>query len=94
MFDLSQIEIYWWKMSTRLILIIFLLGCFSIPAFAQNRNRIDLDDMMIKGELHNDDRLLIITRQANELKNYVKFRKSFKDEMLQELPVPNPVRRF
>ena len=55
---------------------------------------LDLDDMMIKGELHNDDRINIYTRQKNELKNYVKFRTSYKEEMLQELPVMQPKHKF
>jgi hypothetical protein len=58
------------------------------------KSRIDLDDMMIKGELHNDDRLMILTRQRLELKNYVKFRTSFRDEMLQELPTPRNKLKF
>jgi hypothetical protein len=67
-------------------LMIFLSSSF---AFAQ-KAKIDLDDMMIKGELHNDDRLMILSRQKNELKNYVKFRTNFREEMLQELPNPKP----
>ncbi|MBK9294048.1 MAG: hypothetical protein IPM57_06320 [Oligoflexia bacterium] len=61
---------------------------------AQEKNKIDLDDMMIKGELHNDDRINIMARQKNELKNYIKFRTSYKEEILQELPVSNPVKKF
>ncbi len=57
-------------------------------ASAQERRRVDLDDLMIKGEIHNDDRLMILARQKNELKNFVKLRTSYKEEMLQELPVP------
>lgn len=66
----------------------------STSASAQTKNRVDLDDMMIKGELHNDDRLMILSRQKNELKNYVKFRTSFREEMLQELPTPKPKLKF
>lgn len=76
------------------ILVVILGLALSSVAFAQSKSRIDLDDMMIKGELHNDDRLMIMSRQQNELKNYVKFRTSFKEEMLQELPVPHPKRQF
>jgi len=63
------------------------------PAFAQKK-KLDLDDLMIKGELHNDDRLLILSRQKNELKNYIKFRNSYREEILQQLPEPHPKRRF
>lgn len=55
-------------------------------SLADQKKRLDLDDMMIKGEIHNDDRLLILSRQKNEMKNYVKFRSNYREEILQELP--------
>jgi len=65
---------------------VIVLGCYSSQAFSQEKRRLDLDDLMVKGEIHNDDRLMILARQKNEMKNYVKFRTSFKEEILQELP--------
>lgn len=73
---------------------ILLLITWVQTASAQTKARIDLDDMMIKGELHNDDRLMILARQKNELKNYIKFRTSFREEMLQELPIPRPKKNY
>lgn len=55
---------------------------------AKAKNRLDLDDLEIKGELLNDDRLVILARERNELKNYVKFRTNFRPEMVQGLPTP------
>jgi len=78
----------------RILMVLSLLVLISSVSKAQVKNRVDLDDMMIKGELHNDDRLMILSRQKNELKNYVKFRTSFREEMLQELPVPKPKIKF
>ena len=75
-----------------LIAVVLIFWCGKV--LSQSRSRIDLDDMMIKGELHNDDRINIYTRQKNELKNYVKFRTSYKEEMLQELPVVQPKHKF
>ncbi len=71
----------------KLIVSIFIVVSL-IPSLgaSQEKRRLDLDDLMIKGEIHNDDRLMILARQKNELKNYVKFRTSFKEEILQELP--------
>lgn len=66
--------------------ILVIVELASIQASAQEKRRLDLDDLMVKGEFHNDDRLMILSRQKNELKNYVKFRTSFKEEILQELP--------
>lgn len=56
--------------------------------------KMDLDDLTIKGELHGDDRLMIFSRQRNELKNFVKFRKSYRAEILQQLPEKSPKREF
>ncbi|MCC6276475.1 MAG: hypothetical protein IT289_01020 [Oligoflexia bacterium] len=70
--------------------ISILLMLLASPTTWAQKSKIDLDDMMIKGELHNDDRLMILSRQKNELKNYVKFRTNFRTEMLEELPYPKP----
>jgi hypothetical protein len=67
-------------------LVVILSWCYSSQALSQEKKRLDLDDLMVKGEIHNDDRLMILARQKNEMKNYVKFRTSFKEEILQELP--------
>lgn len=66
------------------LFLVILLG-FVQTTLGQSR-RLDLDDLMIKGELHSDDRLLILSRQRNELKNYVQFRENYREEILQELP--------
>lgn len=58
------------------------------PAHAQAR--LDLDDIDVKGELINDDRLVILSREKNELQNYVKFRANFRSEVAEELPQPAP----
>ena len=73
------------------VFIVWLIG-FSALTWGQAKSRIDLDDMMIKGELHNDDRVMILSRQKNELKNFVKFRNSYREEILQEAPVAHPKR--
>lgn len=54
------------------------------------KNKLDLEDLEIKGELLNDDRLNIIGRDRNELKNYVKFRTNYRTEMVEGLPTPAP----
>lgn len=58
------------------------------PARAQNR--LDLDDIDVKGELINDDRLVLLSREKNQLQNYVKFRTNFRSEIAEELPQPAP----
>jgi hypothetical protein len=75
-------------------LILLVIVFSSSHALSQEKKRMDLDDLMIKGEIHNDDRLMILARQKNEMKNYVKFRTSYKEEILQELPAPKHKQQF
>lgn len=75
------------------LLFFVLLMSFSQISWSQSR-RLDLDDLMIKGELHSDDRLLILSRQRNELKNFVQFRENYREEILQELPETGSKRSY
>ncbi len=78
----------------RTLSFVIIVSClFPVMGLAQAK-KIDLDDMMIKGELHNDDRLLILSRQKNELKNYIKFRTNYRDEILQQLPTKKLKRKY
>lgn len=54
------------------------------------RKRLDLDDIKIQGELFGDDRLNILNRQENELRNFVRFRTNYRNEIVEELPEPQP----
>ncbi|MCB0367169.1 MAG: hypothetical protein H6624_04535 [Bdellovibrionaceae bacterium] len=57
---------------------------------AMGQAKLDLDDITIKGELHNDDRLKMLARQKNELKNYVKYRTNYRKEIVEGIPKPRP----
>ena len=62
-----------------------------VPLIGQaQRKKIDLDNMSIKGELYGDDRLNLLSRQENELKNFVKFRTNYRSEIIEALPTPRP----
>ncbi len=76
-----------YALSIIVIAFLFLVMYFN-PTQAQQR--LDLDDIDVKGELINDDRLVILSREKNELKNYVKFRANFRSEAAEELPQPAP----
>ena len=76
---------------------IFILAAVILTsslALGQTRNRVDLDDLMIKGELRNDDRLMILAREKNQMKNYIKFRTNYREEMLQELPEQKKLKHY
>ncbi len=75
------------------VVLFFLIVIVSIHSHAQNK-KLDLDDLMIKGELHNDDRLLILSRQRNELKNFIKFRTNYREEILEQVPKPQIKKKF
>ncbi len=52
--------------------------------------KMDLDDVKIKGELHGDGRLKVIGRQETQIKDYVKFRRHYRSEIVEALPRPQP----
>ncbi len=57
------------------------------PASASNtKNKVDLDDVHIQGELHTDGSLGMRTRERNSLNDRVPLRKSFRDISLEDLP--------
>jgi hypothetical protein len=80
-------------MKTMIFFVILNFAFFS-AAQTSGRKRLDLDDLMIKGQLLNDERMLILSRQKNELKNFVKFRTNFREEILQQLPEQRPKQKF
>ena len=61
-----------------------------LPTLGWAQKKLDLDDVSIKGELHNDDRLRISARERNNLKNYIKFRSNYRQEISEGLPTPVP----
>lgn len=46
--------------------------------------KLNLEDISVKGELLSDDRMNFVRRQREELKNRIKFRTNFREEILQE----------
>ena len=71
----------------RLSCLLFGLA-FSVSAISQQK--MDLDDVSIKGELHSDERLRMLARDRNQLRNYVQYRTSYKSEMIEGLMRPEP----
>lgn len=69
--------------------LIFVILLFSSLAYSQKK--LDLDDLEIKGDLMGDNRLRMISREANNLKNYVEYRTNFRKEIVEELERPYPV---
>jgi hypothetical protein len=55
---------------------------------------MDLDDVSIQGQLHDDGRLRMVSRDDYQITNHVKLRKNFRTEMTDELPRPAPVVKY
>jgi hypothetical protein len=68
----------------------FIFALVLAGSAAWGQKKMDLEDLTIKGELHGDDRLKIIAREKNRLKNYVKYRTDFRAEIIEGLPKPEP----
>jgi hypothetical protein len=64
---------------------------FSSASFAQNR--VDLDDLNIKGELLNDNRMRLSARDPHKMAERVTYRENFRPEIIDGLEVawPEPV---
>ena len=76
-------------MRKNVTLIAFILFCLiSLRVHAQNK--MDLEDLSIKGELHNDDRLRLLAREKSKIKNFVKFRTDYRAEIVEGLVKPKP----
>lgn len=79
--------IFTFKIGLGAFLSLIVSFTFSSAARAQApavNKKLNLDDIAIKGELLSDDRMNFVRRQREELKNRVKFRTNFRQEILQE----------
>lgn len=77
-------------------IILTMLGLTLIAIYpsAKAQNKMDLDDLEIKGELHDDNRLKMLAREKNSLKNHVKFRTNYRKEILEGLMKPEPKYKY
>ncbi len=78
----------------RLALLALIVFSVFLPTFAEAKNKVDLEDVAIKGELQNDNRLRILSRERNQLKNYVKYRTNYRPEVLEDQPRPASAARY
>ncbi len=69
-------------------LMLVMAAFTSSPAAAQNR--VDLDDLNIKGELLNDNRLRMSARDQHQLADRVSYRNNFRKEVTDGLEVSWP----
>lgn len=72
----------------RFLIAALLTFVFSVDASAQAR--VDLEDMSVKGELLNDNRMRMSSREATRVQDRVKYRKNFRPEIIDGIDVRLP----
>jgi hypothetical protein len=60
------------------------------PRQASAQARVDLEDLSVKGELLNDNRMRMTSREATSIQDRVKYRKNFRNEIIDGTDVRVP----
>jgi len=80
-----------WVSLGRTLKIVLLQLLFQLIGLtAQAQNRVDLDDLAIKGELLNDNRLRISSRESHKITDRVSYRNNFRKEITDSLEIAWP----
>jgi hypothetical protein len=61
-----------------------------IPNDAFSQARVDLEDLAVKGELLNDNRMRMTSREAAKVQDRIKYRKNFRPEIADGLDIRIP----
>ena len=70
--------------------LVLMLTIFVLTSIAHAQNRVDLDDLNIKGELLNDNRLRLSARDPHKMAERVTYRENFRPEINDHLEVAWP----
>ncbi len=70
--------------------MVISLGIFLIGSRAFAQNRVDLEDLNIKGELLNDNRLRLSSRDPHKITDRVNYRTNFRKEITDSLEIAWP----
>lgn len=73
-----------------LIAITIALPSLFLRETAHAQARVDLEDLSVKGELLNDNRLRMSSREATRIQDRVKYRKNFRSEIIDGADVRVP----
>lgn len=71
------------------VAVVFVASVLA-PSIARAGNRVDLDDLNIKGELLNDNRLRMSSREQHKITDRVSYRSGFRKEITDGLEVNWP----
>ena len=72
----------------RTAVAVLIAGFVASAATAQNR--VDLEDLSVKGELLNDNRMRMTSRDATRMQDRVHYRKNFRPEIIEEQELRMP----
>ena len=72
-----------------LVCAVFIFASLSSES-ASAQARVDLEDLSVKGELLNDNRLRMSSREATRIQDRVKYRKNFRPEIIDGSDVRVP----
>lgn len=73
------------------ILLLSIFGyCLVSPLDARAQNHIDLDDLKIKGEVLNDNRMRLSSRHSSQMEDRISYRTNFRDEIVDGLEIAWP----
>ena len=61
-----------------------------LAPLANAQNRVDLEDLSVKGELLNDNRMRMTSREATRMQDRIHYRKNFRPEIIEEQELRMP----
>ena len=70
--------------------LVFVFSSFFLGETAHAQARVDLEDLSVKGELLNDNRLRMSSREATRIQDRVKYRKNFRSEIIDGADIRVP----
>lgn len=70
--------------------IFVIASALLCPQKTDAQARVDLDDLAVKGEILNDNRLRMSTRVSSRIQDRVKYRKNFRSEIIDGVDVRVP----
>lgn len=73
-----------------LMAVTLILTMVMFPRFVNAQARVDLEDLSVKGELLNDNRLKMSAREATHMQDRIHYRKNFRPEILDEIEFRMP----
>ncbi len=71
-----------------ILILVSTIFIFSQNAFSQAR--VDLEDLNVKGELLNDNRMRMSSRESTRVQDRVKYRKNFRPEIIDGIDLRLP----